>query len=51
MQQSKKLKGNSNYFPRSLLFVKSKIPIGKAIMEPMKVHGLHKNDKRKKSQN
>ncbi|NRT14546.1 peptide/nickel transport system ATP-binding protein [Flavobacterium sp. 28A] len=25
-----------------------RIPIGKAIMEPMKVHGLHKNDKERK---
>jgi peptide/nickel transport system ATP-binding protein len=24
-----------------------RIPVGKAIMEPMKVHGLYKNDKRK----
>jgi peptide/nickel transport system ATP-binding protein len=26
-----------------------RIPIGKAIMEPMKVHGLHKNDKERKA--
>jgi peptide/nickel transport system ATP-binding protein len=47
-QGNKKIKkGNSDYFSRSLLVIKPRIPIGKAIMEPMKVHGLHKDKERK----
>jgi peptide/nickel transport system ATP-binding protein len=49
-QGNKKIKkGNSDYFSRSLLVIKSENPIGKAIMEPMKVHGLHKDDKERKA--
>jgi peptide/nickel transport system ATP-binding protein len=42
-QGNKKIKkGNSDYFSRSYSSLNPRIPIGKAIMEPMKVHGLHK---------
>jgi hypothetical protein len=36
-------------FSGSLFFIKSENSVGKAIMEPMKVHGLYKDDKERRA--
>jgi peptide/nickel transport system ATP-binding protein len=48
MQQSKKLKEIQIIFQDPYSSLNPRIPIGKAIMEPMKVHGLHKMTKNEK---
>jgi peptide/nickel transport system ATP-binding protein len=45
--QNQKKERNSNYFQDPYSSLNPRIPVGKAIMEPMKVHGLYKMTKRK----
>jgi peptide/nickel transport system ATP-binding protein len=46
---TKALRKEIKSFSGSLFFIKLEKSVGKAIMEPMKVHGLYKDDKERRA--